>query len=161
MKRQATAEIRVTFTYDPADYSEESARERIAFMLAGRTDNPDFPALSVDAVQAVSGFEPPPERAVLQYSDATPWTAPSGAVYTDPVASAQDYARYAAAAMRAGRAEDEEFIADGATVSSYVHQNSSMLAVFTVAEGRPYPGQDAEGEGYFEVTPDDWTAVPE
>lgn len=76
--------------------------------------------------------------------------------YTQVVSAAEDYARYAAAAMNAAGADDTEFIADGATVTAYVHCLAHVSATFARDEGRPYPG-DAEGD-YFEVTPADWTA---
>lgn len=191
---QRTADIRVTYTYNPADYTEDQALARVARMLAGRTDNPDFPALAVDAVQA----GPRPE---LQ---ATGTEIAGG--YTCAVSTAEDYAGYAAAAMNAASADDTEFIADGPVVTAYVHCLAHMSATFALDEGRPYPGGDDDeeapaacrycgteiqpagsawediidpgdpraryctrstdhahepNEGYFEVTPADWTAVPE
>lgn len=60
--------------------------------------------------------------------------------YTDHISTAEDYARYAAAAMNAASADDTEFIADGATVTAYVHCLAHMSATFTLDEDRPYPG---------------------
>lgn len=60
---------------------------------------------------------------------------------TDSIATAGDYARYAAAAMNAATADDTEFIADGATVTAYVHGLAHVSATFELDEGRPYPGE--------------------
>jgi hypothetical protein len=68
---------------------------------------------------------------------------------------AEDYARWAAEKMNTPEAHDTEFIADGATVTAYVHGLAHMSATFALDEGRPYPGGE---EGYFEVTPADWEA---
>jgi hypothetical protein len=130
MKTQATADLRVTYTYNPADYTEDQARERVALMLAGRVDNPDFPALAVDTVRA--GQRPELE------STGTEVVGP----YTCAVSTAEDYAHYAAEAMNDATADDTEFIADGATVTAYVHCNAHMSATFALDEGRPYPGDD-------------------
>jgi len=61
--------------------------------------------------------------------------------YVNSISTAEDYARYAAAAMNAASADDTEFIADGATVTAYVHCLAHMSATFTPDEGRPYPGR--------------------
>jgi hypothetical protein len=59
------------------------------------------------------------------------------------VSTAEDYARYAAAAMNAATADDTEFIADGATVTAYVHCLAHMSATFTLDLDRPCPGDES------------------
>jgi hypothetical protein len=80
-----------------------------------------------------------------QHLTATPELQCSGTVttgsYVNSVSTAEDYARYAAAAMNAATADDTEFIADGATVTAYVHCRAHVSATFTLDEGRPYPGR--------------------
>lgn len=56
------------------------------------------------------------------------------------IALAEDYARWAAEKMSVPQANDTEFIADGATVTAYVHGSAHMSATFTLDEDRPYPG---------------------
>lgn len=83
------------------------------------------------------------------------------ATYTDHIATAEDYARYAAAAMNAGTADDTEFIADGATVTAYVHGLAHMSAAFEPDEGRPYPGEEVQpATGTCEFCRADDVALP-
>ena len=133
MGTQATADLRVTYTYNSADYTEDQARERVALMLAGRVDNPDFPALAVDTVQAGQRPELRLTGTVEQDRE----------FYPNSISTAEDYARYAAQAMNAATAHDTEFIADGATVTAYVHCLAHMSATFELDESRPYPGGEA------------------
>jgi hypothetical protein len=55
------------------------------------------------------------------------------------IALAEDYARWAAEKMDVPEANDTEFIADGATVTAYVHCLAHMSATFELDESRPYP----------------------
>jgi hypothetical protein len=61
------------------------------------------------------------------------------AQWQSPITLAEDYARWAAEKMNVPEANDTEFIADGATVTAYVHGLAHMSATFTPDEGRPYP----------------------
>jgi hypothetical protein len=72
-----------------------------------------------------------------------------GDQWQSPVALAEDYARWAAEQMNMPEASDTEFIADGATVTAYVHGRAHMSATFTPGEGRPYPrGGSGEPKRY-------------
>jgi hypothetical protein len=60
-------------------------------------------------------------------------------LYLSPIATAEDYARFVAAAANFVGADDTSFVAEGATVTAYVHSESHMSATFTLDENRPYP----------------------
>ena len=70
----------------------------------------------------------------------------TGTVGGDAIATAEDYALYAARAMNAADADDTEFIADGATVTAYVHGMAHYSATFQLDLARPYPYPEDYGE---------------
>ena len=72
-----------------------------------------------------------------QHTNGTPVLEFTG---TDGIeASAEDYALYAAQAMNKAHADDTEFIADGPTVTAYVHGGAHYSATFTLDTDRGYP----------------------
>ena len=66
--------------------------------------------------------------------------------WVSPISTAEDYALYAARAMNAASAPDTEFIADGATVTAYVHGGAHYSATFTLDTNRGYPYPEEYGE---------------
>jgi len=82
----------------------------------------------------------------LQYSGTVRTPRKSGGEWVDDIATAEDYALYAAQAMNAATADDTEFIADGATVTAYVHGMAHYSATFQLDLARPYPYPEDYGE---------------